>query len=116
MRGEKISHPYLGVQMITLTPDLAQQNNDDPNSPLQVPEINGVLVVRVLPNSPAAAAGMRRADVIVEIDGQTVKTAEQLQGIVDKSRVGQVLQVKVQRGDRTQQFGVRAGELENASK
>ena len=116
MRGEKISHPYLGVQMITLTPDLAQQNNNDPNSPLQVPEINGVLVVRVLPNSPAAAAGIRRADVIVEIDGQTVKTAEQLQGIVDKSSVGQVLQVKVQRGDRTQQFGVRAGELENASK
>lgn len=115
MRGEKISHPYLGVQMLTLTPELAQENNNDPNSPIPVPEINGVLVVRVLPNSPAAAAGMRRGDVIVQVDGQTVKSAEQLQSIVDNSRVGQVLQVKLQRGDKTQQLGVRAGELENAS-
>jgi len=115
MRGEKISHPYLGVQMLTLTPDLARQNNNDPNSPFPVPEINGVLVVRVLPNSPAAAAGMRRGDVVLQIDGQTIKSAEQLQSIVDNSRVGQVLQVKVQRGDKTQQLAVRAGELENAS-
>lgn len=115
MRGEKISHPYLGVQMLTLTPELAQENNNDPNSPLPVPEINGVLVVRVLPNSPAAAAGMRRGDVIVQVDGQTVKSAEQLQSLVDNSRVGQVLQVKLQRGDKTQQLGIRAGELENAS-
>jgi S1-C subfamily serine protease len=115
MRGEKISHPYLGVQMISLTPDLARQNNNDPNSPLPVPEINGVLVVRVIPQSPAAAAGMKRGDVIVQIDGQTVKSAEQLQSIVDKSRVGQVLQVKVQRGDKSQQLSVRAGELEDAS-
>jgi len=54
MRGGKISHP-LGVQMATLTPDLAEQNNNDPNSPFNIPEINGVPVVRVF-NSPAAAA------------------------------------------------------------
>ena len=115
MRGERISHPYLGVQMATLTPQLAQENNTDPNSPLSVPEINGVLVVRVLPNTPAAAAGLRRGDVIVQIDGQSVTTAEQLQGIVENSRVGQVLQVKVQRGNQTQQLAVRTAELENAS-
>ena len=116
MRGERISHPYLGVQMATLTPDLARQNNTDPNSPLSVPEINGVLVVRVLPNSPAAAAGLRRGDVIVQIDEQSVTGAEQLQSLVENSRVGQVLQVKVQRGNQTQQLGVRTAELEeNAS-
>jgi len=32
MRGEKIP-TYLGVQMATLTPGLAQENNNDPNSP-----------------------------------------------------------------------------------
>ncbi len=115
MRGEKISHPYLGVQMTTLTPDLAQQNNKDPNSPLSIPEINGVLVVRVLPDTPAAAAGVRRGDVILQIDGKPVTTAEQLQNMVDNSRVGQVLQFKVQRGNQTQQLAVRTGELQNAS-
>lgn len=115
MRGERISHPYLGVQMGDLTPELARQNNSDPNSPIDVPEVNGVLVVRVVPNSPAAAAGLRRGDVIVQIDKQTVTTAEQLQSIVENSRVGQTLQVKVQRGNQTQQIGVKTGELETAS-
>lgn len=115
MRGERISHPYLGIQMATLTPNLARQNNTDPNSPLSVPEISGVLVVRVLPNSPSAAAGLRRGDVIVQIEDQSVTTAEQLQNLVENTRVGQVLQIKVQRGNQTQQLAVRTAELENAS-
>lgn len=115
MRGERISHPYLGVQTVTLTPQLAQQNNSDPNSPFQVPEVKGVLVVRVLPNTPAAAAGVRRSDVIVQIDGQAITTAQQLQSLVDSTRVGQVLQVKIQRGDQTQQLAVKTAEIENAS-
>ncbi len=115
MRGEKVAHPYLGIQMETLTPQLAQQNNNDPNSPIQIPEINGVLVVRVLPNSPSATAGLRRGDVIVQVDGQSVTKAEQLQSFVEDTTVGQVLQIKLRRGNQTQQLSVRTGEMENAS-
>ena len=115
MQGEKVSHPYLGIQMETLTPQLAKQNNSDPNSPIQIPEVNGVLVVRVVPESPAAAAGLRRGDVIVQIDDQNVTKAEQLQSLVEDSKVGQVLQIKVRRGSQTQQLSVRTGELESAS-
>jgi S1-C subfamily serine protease len=115
MRGEKVSHPYLGVQMETLTPQLAIQNNTDPNSPIQIPEINGVLVVRVLPGSPAANAGIRRGDVIVQIDGQNITKAEQLQSLVEDTNIGQVLQLKVRRGNETQQVSVKTGELESAS-
>ena len=115
MQGEKVSHPYLGIQMETLTPQLAKQNNNDPNSPIQIPEINGVLVVRVVPESPAAAAGLRRADVIVQIDDQNITKAEQLQSLVEDSKVGQVLQIKIRRGNQTQQLSVRTGELESSS-
>ena len=114
-REGKVAHPYLGVQMVSLTPELAKQNNTDPNSPIQIPEVNGVLVMRVVPNSPAASAGIRRGDVIVQIDGQAITTAEQLQNVVENSRLGQVLQVKVQRGNQTQQLSVRTAELQNAS-
>jgi len=114
-RDGKVAHPYLGVQMITLTPQLARQNNSDPNSPIQVPEVNGVLVVGVIPNSPAAKAGLRRGDVIVQVEGKPVTTAEQLQNIVEESRVGQTLQLKIQRGNQTQQLAVRTAELQNAS-
>ncbi|BAZ02199.1 peptidase S1 and S6 chymotrypsin/Hap [Tolypothrix tenuis PCC 7101] len=114
-RTGKVAHPYLGVQMVSLTPELAKQNNTDPNSPIQIPEVNGVLVMRVVPNSPAASAGIRRGDVIVQIDGQAITTAEQLQNVVENSRLGQVLQLKVQRGNQTQQLSVRTAELQNAS-
>ncbi|NJN58053.1 MAG: PDZ domain-containing protein [Leptolyngbyaceae cyanobacterium SL_5_9] len=111
-RGESVSHPYLGVQIATLTPDLAKQNNDDPNSSIILPEVNGVLVVGVMQNTPAAQAGLRRGDVITQVDGQAVTTADQLQTLVDRSGVGRTLRLRVQRGDRTQQISVRTAELQ----
>ncbi len=113
-KGEKIPHPYIGIRMLSLSPEIAKQFNSDPNSPITVPEINGVLVVKVAPNSPAAAAGLRRADAIVEINGQPVTTAEQLQKVVESSQIGQTLRFKVQRGGQTQQLSVRPGELRDA--
>lgn len=115
VRGESVAHPYLGVQMTTLTPQQAKENNEDPNSAFSIPEVQGVLVVRVLPNTPAASAGLRRGDVIVQIDGQPVTSADQLQNIVESSRVGQQLQLTVQRGNQTTQIPVRTGQLQNAS-
>jgi len=115
-RGEKIPHPYIGIRMLTLTPELAKQSNRDPNTALTVPEINGVLVVQVMPSSPAAAAGLRRGDVIVEINGKLVTTAEQLQVAVENSRVGQPLRFKVQRGEQILQLTVRPGELQDAAR
>lgn len=111
-RGESVSHPYLGVQIATLTPDLAKQNNDDPNSSIVLPEVNGVLIVGVMQNTPAAQSGLRRGDVITQVDGQAVTTADQLQNLVDRSGVGRTLRLRVQRGDRTQQISIRTAELE----
>jgi S1-C subfamily serine protease len=115
VRGQKISHPYIGVRMITLTPELAKQSNSDPNTMISMPEINGVLVMQVIPNGPAATAGLRRADVITQVDGQEITTAEQLQELVEKSRVNQPLEFTVQRSEQTQQFTIRPGELQDAT-
>lgn len=114
-RGEKVAHPYLGVQIATLTPDLAKQNNSDPNATVMLPEVSGVLVVGVVPNSPAANAGIRRGDVITQIDGQAIINAEQLQTLVDRSGIGKSLRVTVRRGNGTQQVSVRTAELQAQS-
>jgi S1-C subfamily serine protease len=114
-RSGKVAHPYLGVQMVSVTPELAKQNNSDPNSPIQIPEVTGVLVMRVVPNSPAASAGIRRGDVIVQIDGKAITSAEELQNLVENTRLGQALQVKLQRGNQIQQLSIRTSELQNAS-
>ncbi len=114
-QGEKITHPYLGIRMATLTPELAAENNRDPNSPFMVPEVNGVLVVQVLPNTAAATAGIRRGDVVTEINGQPITSADQLQRIVERSGVNQLLKVKVQRGNQTNTLAVRTGELPSST-
>ncbi|NEQ55454.1 MAG: PDZ domain-containing protein, partial [Leptolyngbya sp. SIO3F4] len=43
-----------------------------------IPEVTGVLVIRVLPDTPAAEAGLRRGDVITQIDDQQFETGENL--------------------------------------
>ena len=109
--GQQIPHPYIGVQMITLTPELAKQNNQDPNSSFFVPEVTGVLVMRVLPNTPAEAAGIRRGDVILAVNDQQITDAAQLQSLVENSGLNSNLQFKLQRGDRTLKLRVMTAQL-----
>ncbi|MGD1702019.1 HhoA/HhoB/HtrA family serine endopeptidase [Dapis sp. BLCC M229] len=96
-RGEQVPHPFVGIQMITLTPEIAKQNNSDPNSVLLLPEVKGVLVTKVLSNTPAETSGMRIGDVIVEIDNQSMVNSEQLQRTVEAGGVGEKLQFKILR-------------------
>jgi S1-C subfamily serine protease len=115
VRGEKILHPYIGVQMTTLTPEAAQENNRNPNSPVLLPETKGVLVVQVFPNTPAASAGIRWGDVILSVDDQPVQDASELQTLVENCEVGQQLQLVIQRGEQTQTLAIRTGEMQGAA-
>jgi S1-C subfamily serine protease len=110
-KGEKVSHPYLGIQMATVTPQLAIENNSDPNSAFRVPEVNGVLVVRVLPNTAAANAGMRRGDVILDVDGTPVASSEELQSLVENSQVSKRLNLTIERRGKSKQILIKPGEL-----
>ena len=110
-KGEQVSHPFLGIQMIALTPEIAKENNADPNAVLIVPEVKGVLVMRVMPNTPAEKAGIRKGDAIVQIDGEAVTTAEQLQNLVENSQIGQSLKLKLRRGSVTKDVTVQTAQL-----
>jgi S1-C subfamily serine protease len=115
-RGEKISHPYMGIRMQTLTPELAKEFNSSQIKPFKLPEIQGVLVIQVLPKSPAESAGLQPGDVIAEVNKQSVKDAEQLQNIVNNSSIGQSLQLKVWREKKVREFSVKPTELRDTYK
>ena len=110
-RGEKVSHPYLGVQMVTLTPQIATENNNDPNALFQIPAVNGVLVIKVLPNTAASIAGMRRGDAILEVNGETIRDASQLQDVMENSHVSQQIQVRILRDGKNQLVKVTPKDL-----
>ncbi|AFY69537.1 HtrA2 peptidase [Thalassoporum mexicanum PCC 7367] len=104
-----VQRAYLGIQMITLTPNVKQEINRDPNMGIQVSEEQGILITRVVPNSPADRAGVRAGDVIVDIDGETLESASQVQQAVERRSVGESLQLKVKRDGRDLALQIQTG-------
>lgn len=113
--GKEVPHPFIGIRMVTLTPEDAKQNNSDPNSLVVLPEINGALVLGVVPDSPAQAAGLRRGDVITKIDGKTITTAQELQTAVEKSGIDATLKVEIQRGNSPVQVNIKTAQMREAA-
>jgi S1-C subfamily serine protease len=81
---------YMGVQIATLTPDLREQYNLVPTE--------GAIILDVMAGSPASSAGLRQGDVIVEIDGKKITSADQVTEITRSHKPGDALKVTVQRG------------------
>jgi S1-C subfamily serine protease len=90
-------HPYLGIHMIGLNARDTEELDllDNPN--LKITETEGVLVVRVIPRSPAAQAGFQVGDVIKKIADQPVTNANQVQNKVEASEIGEGLKVEIKR-------------------
>lgn len=111
-QGKEVPHPYVGIQMVKLTPELARENNQDPNTVFLIPELEGVLVVRVLPNTPAEQGGIRRGDVIIKVDNQPVKDANQLQKLVENSGLNKTLKFSIVRSDQKLDLNIRTAQLQ----
>jgi serine protease Do len=67
---------------------------------------NGVLVTSVTPKGPAEKAGLRAEDVIVAINGKSIKNGDELVGIVSETPVDNSLKVTVDRGGKKMDFSV----------
>ena len=96
----RVDHAYLGIQMQTLTADLRQQLNGDPRNDVRLSVDEGVVILGLLRNSPAVQAGLEVGDVIVSMNGNTIKDAEQVQQIVQDVGVGDVIALNIDRGGR----------------
>ncbi|NEO30019.1 MAG: PDZ domain-containing protein [Symploca sp. SIO3C6] len=105
----KVEHPYLGIQMVTLTPELKDNINSNPNFGIRIEDEQGVLIARVMPNSPAARAGLRAGDIILKIDTQSVKAANDVQKSVQKTKVGSTLRLELRRNQQNITLEVQPG-------
>lgn len=98
--GNKPNHSYFGMEVMSLTPDYAKIHNDDPNAVRLPMETKGALIVRVLPGSPAAIAGLRKFDVIVEIGEKgIVENSNDAEMLLDGCKPGSSVKIRVLRGE-----------------
>ncbi|BAQ62757.1 HtrA protease [Geminocystis sp. NIES-3708] len=109
--GKEVPHPYVGIQMVKITPELARENNKDPNTTFLIPEIEGVLVVRVLPDTPAETGGIRRGDVIIKVNNQPIKDANQLQKLVETTGINQNLKFAIVRQDQKLELTIKTAQM-----
>lgn len=95
------THPYLGVSLGRLTPDIQQR--------LGVRTDRGALVLGVDEAGPAADSGLRAGDVIVAFRGTDIRTVEDLLAELRRTEPGQNVALSVVRGDARQQVEVTVG-------
>jgi serine protease Do len=107
----RVEHPYLGLQMRTLTPALREILNEDSRTAVSVRVDRGVIVLGVQGNSPAAQAGVRPGDVILRFGDQPITAAEEVQQIVQDSEIGEPLTLEIDRSGERVTLTVRPAAL-----
>ncbi|WP_157782376.1 S1C family serine protease [Sulfobacillus thermosulfidooxidans] len=71
----------------------------------------GLLVVRVIPGSPAAKAGIRAGDFIVSVNGIRVHQLQDMIPVIQRAGVGTIIRVGLLRGTENLTVSLRLGEL-----
>jgi S1-C subfamily serine protease len=104
------THPYLGIEMITLTEDIRRDINSSDEG-LNIDANQGILIVRVQPNSPAALANLRPGDVIQRVNNQLILKSQEIQRIVSSQTVGSEINLGVERRGITLNLPIRIGAL-----
>jgi serine protease Do len=97
--------PYLGVNIQELDSDFAKE--------LQVDVSQGVVITELVEGGSAQYAGLQANDVIVGIDGREVKSVPELQEVVGRAKVGDTVNVKVLRKNKSITVPVKLRELKN---
>ncbi|MBI2502271.1 MAG: trypsin-like peptidase domain-containing protein [Candidatus Latescibacteria bacterium] len=103
----KVRRPWSGILGLkNLTATLVKY--------LDLPSADGALVLQVAPESPAKLAGLERGDVIVRIDQEKVRSAEEAKSLLQGFRVGESCELTFLREGKTRTCRLRLAEMPSA--
>jgi Do/DeqQ family serine protease len=89
----KVVRPWLGVYL--------KDADEKTAAFLELPIAEGVVITEVAKDSPAENMGLKKYDVIREINGSKISKSSEVQGVVQKTKVGDAITVKVYREGKT---------------
>jgi Do/DeqQ family serine protease len=104
VRFGEVRRGRLGVGMQDVTPELART--------LGISERSGVALSQIVPDGPAANAGLRTGDVVVAINGRTVRNAAELRAQLAVIPVGETVELRTLRGPETRIVRLAVGAIE----
>jgi len=107
--GKEPKHAWFGIAGAPLTASAAEQ--------LKSPVQQGVILAATATGGPAARAGLRgagrsdpaSADIITELDGQPVRSVEDIAAYIDRKEPGETVRVNYLRGGQAQTADVQLG-------
>lgn len=102
IEGKKISYGWLGITI--------QDLNEELVSYFGLPDKNGILVAKVLENSPAQKAGMKEGDILKQFDNKPVNSTKELLSSVASTQVGKKVRVVFLRDKKQMSLEVEVAE------
>jgi len=103
LKKGKVTRGWLGVTIQDLTPELA--------GTFGLSKTAGALVSDVFKGSPAQKAGIKRGDIIIELNGREVRSVSMLRNQVAQSKVGSKVELKYVRDKEKKRVKVLIAEL-----
>jgi len=98
-----VSRGWLGVYIQEVTRELAES--------FGMEKPTGALVAKILPESPAQGSEIEVGDIILSYNGKDVKNSAALPPLVGRTRVGEVVKLKVMRDGKTKNVKLKIGQL-----
>ena len=99
--GGPILRPWIGLEVSRMEPGILKH--------LELS--SGLLVLSVFPQGPALRAGVRAGDILLELNGNSVRSLEEYGGILASFSKGASLELKLNRGSRTITRKIEVGEV-----
>ena len=103
----KVDHGYLGININDVTPDNAHFFN--------LKNTEGAIVAQVSPDSPASKGGLKRGDVVTEVNGEKVTGASSLQVAVSEMTPGTALKLGIVRDGKPVTLDLTVGQYHGRS-
>jgi serine protease Do len=101
IRGQPIERGYIGATIQNFTSEMAEAQG--------MGDQRGAIVADLVPGGPSSRAGLTPGDVVVAINGHTVKTSSELTREVAKAHPGDNLRLDVIRGGQKRTVEIKAG-------